>query len=122
MSDGDIVLGEDWQITLCIIYILGAVVSLWMILLSPYLIEWLGATLHRKPKADQRDWAKIFLFIVLFQPVTFIVCAIGLWWVGALAVLPPIHFALTIGSLFAIDYNREEQPWEKEYEKLMNRW
>jgi len=69
----DIVLTEDWHIALCVIYLLGAVVSLWMILLSPYLIEWLGATLHKRPKGDQKDWAKIFLFVVLFQPVTFVV-------------------------------------------------
>jgi hypothetical protein len=118
----DIVLTEDWHIALCVIYLLGAVVSLWMILLSPYLIEWLGATLHKRPKGDQKDWAKIFLFVVLFQPVTFVVSAIALWWVGVFAILPPIHFALTIGALMAIDYNRVEEPWEQEYQKLMSRW
>lgn len=116
--EGDIVLGEGWQITLCILYILGAIVSLWMIVLSPYLIEWMGASLHRKPHKDQKDWAKIFLLIVLFQPLTFLASAVGLWWVGAMAILPPVHFLLSIGSLLAIDFFREEEPWEKEYRKL----
>ena len=117
----DIVLGEDIEITLCILYVVGAVVSIWMIVLSPFLTEWMGAKLIERPK-NQRNWPKIFLVLVLLQPFTFLGSAVGLWWYGVVAILPPVHFMLSCMALLAIDFFRDADPWEKEYSKLVNKW
>ena len=117
----DIRLGDDVQITLCILYIIGSVVSLWMIVLSPFLLDYMGAKMDKRPK-DRRDWPKIFLIVVLFQPITFISCAIGLFWVGALAIIPPIHFVISVSSLLAVDFFADPDPWDKEYSRIVNKW
>lgn len=119
----DIYLGDDWQITLCILYVIGAIVSVWMIVLSPFLMDMMGAKLYKSQRdSKHRNWPKIFICVVLFQPITFLASAVGLWWVGAMAVLPPIHFVISIVCLLAIDFIREETPWEKNYKKIVNKW
>ena len=51
----DIVLGEDWLITLSVIYGLGAVLSVWATLLSPMLLDIWDTPQGQKKKTD-RDW------------------------------------------------------------------
>ena len=121
MSD-DIHLGDDVQVTLCILYSLGAVASLWLILISPFLLEWLGVKMGRRV-TGKKDWPKIFLFSILIQPVTFLASAIGLWWVGAMAVLPPINLVISFLTFVAIDFFRDEKPEKMDIElsKLMER-
>ena len=117
----DFVIGEDVEITLTVIYVFGFIASLWMVLMSPVLLDWLGAKLYKHPK-NKINWGKVFLIIALLQPVTFFVSAVGLWWVGVFAFLPPIHFVLTIFTMFAIDFFRDEEPWEREHERRLNEW
>jgi len=111
----DIYLGEDVQVTLTIVYILLAIASVWLTLFSSYILDWMGVKMHKKPK-DVRDWPKIFLILLILQPVSFMISAVGLWWIGAFAYVPPAHFGLTLISLIAIDFFREEEPWEKMYD------
>merc|ERR1712013_387749 len=53
---------------------------------------------------NKKNWPLVFLVVALFQPITFLSCAIGLWWVSYLAILPPIHLILTTMSLLAVDF------------------
>lgn len=103
----DIVLGEDWLITLSVLYGFGAVASLWATLFSPTILDWWDTPGGLKKK-DQRDWATIFLVLLIVQPVTFGGCAIGMWWVSPLVYIPPIHLVLTVVSFLAIDFFRED--------------
>ena len=103
----DIVLGEDWLITLSVIYGLGAVLSVWATLLSPMLLDIWDTPQGQKKKAD-RDWSTIFLVLLLLQPVTFGGSAVGMWWFTAFAFVPPSHFVLTFFAFFAIDFFRPD--------------
>jgi len=103
----DIVLGEDWLITLSVLYGFGAVVSLWMTLFSPTILDWWDTPGGLKKK-DQRDWATIFLVLLIVQPVTFGGCAIGMWWLSPFVYVPPIHLFLTFIAFLAIDFFRPD--------------
>ncbi|EDO47527.1 predicted protein [Nematostella vectensis] len=103
----DIVIGEDWLITLSVLYGLGAVVSIWLTLFSPMILDWWDTPGGLKKK-NQRDWATVFLVLLLIQPVTFAGSAIGMWWVSPLVYIPPAHFILTFISFLAIDFFRPD--------------
>ena len=109
-------LNRDLQISLCVIYSLGAVASIWAALLSPYIFDWLDVEFERKSKG--RNWPKRFLISLVAQPLTFAAVAVGLWWVPLLVIIPPIHFFATIFCLIVIDVTRKEAPWEKGYQRL----
>ncbi len=111
----DIYLGEDVKVTLTVVYIFAAIASIWITIFSPYLLEWLGVKLNKRPK-NVRDWPKIFLIFLILQPLTFMMSSIGLWWVKAFAYIPAIHFALTFLSFIAIDFFRVEESWERDYD------
>lgn len=103
----DIVLGEDWLITLSVIYGLGAVLSVWATLLSPMILDIWDTPAGQKKKGD-RDWSTIFLVLLLLQPLTFAGSAVGMWWITAFAFVPPGHFVLTFISFLAIDFFRPD--------------
>ena len=103
----DIVLGEDWLVTLSVIYGLGAVLSVWATLLSPMILDFWDTPTGQKKKTD-RDWATIFLVLLLLQPLTFGGSAIGMWWISAFAMVPPSHFVLTFIAFLAIDFFRPD--------------
>lgn len=103
----DIVLGEDWLVTLSVIYGLGAVLSVWATLLSPMILDFWDTPTGQKKKTD-RDWATIFLVLLLLQPLTFGGSAIGMWWISAFAFVPPSHFVLTFIAFLAIDFFRPD--------------
>lgn len=103
----DIVLGEDWLITLSVIYGLGAVLSVWATLLSPMILDIWDTPAGQKKKGD-RDWSTIFLVLLLLQPLTFAGSAVGMWWITAFAFAPPGHFVLTFISFLAIDFFRPD--------------
>ena len=103
----DIVLGEDWLITLSVIYGLGAVLSVWATILSPIILDYWDTPSGQKKKTD-RDWSTIFLVLLLLQPVTFAGSAVGMWWITAFAVVPPAHFVLSFISFLAIDFFRPD--------------
>lgn len=108
-------MGQDVQVTLTVVYICAAIASIWITVFSPYIMDWLGVKLHKRAK-NVRDWPKIFLIFLILQPLTFLMSAIGLWYVGAFAYVPPAHFGLTLISFIAIDFFRQEEPWEKDYD------
>ena len=103
----DIVLGEDWLITLSVIYGLGAVLSVWATLLSPMILDIWDTPAGQKKKGDG-DWSTIFLVLLLLQPLTFAGSAVGMWWITAFAFVPPGHFVLTFISFLAIDFFRPD--------------
>lgn len=117
----DIVLGEDWLITLSVIYGLGAVLSVWATLLSPMLLDIWDTPQGQKKKTD-RDWSTIFLVLLLLQPVTFAGSAVGMWWISAFAVVPPAHFVLTIFSFLAIDFFRPDDDVFSKYKYSVLMW
>ena len=115
-------LGEDWEITLCILYVVGAIISIWIVIFSPTLLDWMGAGQYRgKNMRNKRNWPTVFLVVALFQPITFLSCAIGLWWVSYMAILPPIHLILTALALLAVDFFRDETKYEQETRRLFGR-
>ena len=109
-------LGYDMQVLLTVIYGLGAVASIWGAILSPFLFDWLGTNLNKK--VEGRNWPKRFLISLILQPVTFTVSAVVLWWYPLIACLPAFHFLLTAICLVIIDFNREDEMWEKGYTRL----
>ena len=117
----DIVLGEDWLITLSVIYGLGAVLSVWATLLSPMLLDIWDTPQGQKKKTD-RDWSSIFLVLLLLQPVTFAGSAVGMWWISAFAVVPPAHFVLTFVSFLAIDFFRPDDDVFSKYKYSVLMW
>lgn len=117
----DIVLGEDWLITLSVIYGLGAVLSVWATLLSPMLLDIWDTPQGQKKKTD-RDWSTIFLVLLLLQPVTFAGSAVGMWWIWAFAVVPPAHFVLTFFSFLAIDFFRPDDDVFSKYKYSVLMW
>lgn len=117
----DIVLGEDWLITLSVIYGLGAVLSVWATLLSPMLLDIWDTPQGQKKKTD-RDWSTIFLVLLLLQPVTFAGSAVGMWWISAFAVVPPAHFVLTFFSFLAIDFFRPDDDVFSKYKYSVLMW
>ena len=117
----DIVLGEDWLITLSVIYGLGAVLSVWATLLSPMLLDIWDTPQGQKKKTD-RDWSTIFLILLLLQPVTFAGSAVGMWWISAFAVVPPAHFVLTFISFLAIDFFRPDDDVFSKYKYSVLMW
>ena len=65
-----------------------------------------------------RNWPKRFLIFLVLQPMTFTFAAIALWWFPIMAIIPPPHLLLTLFCLIAIDFVREDEPWEKGYTRL----
>ena len=115
-------LGEDWEITLCILFVVGAIVSIWIVIFSPTLLDWMGAGQYRgKYMKDKRNWQRVFLVAALLQPITFLSSAIGLWWVSYMAILPPIHLIITVLAFLAVDFFREETKQEEETRKFLGR-
>lgn len=109
-------LDKDFQISLCVLYSLGAVGSIWAALFSPYIFDWLGVHLEHASKG--RNWPKRFLVSLVVQPVTFAAAAVALWWYPLVVIIPPVHFFATIFCLIVIDVTRKEEPWEKGYQRL----
>ena len=72
----DIVLGEDWLITLSVIYGLGAVLSVWATLLSPMILDIWDTPAGQKKKGD-RDWSSKLRILVFFH--RFMACALRVW-------------------------------------------
>ena len=112
------VLGEEFQITLTVIYSLGAVASIWAAILSHHIFDWLGVETLKPAPAHQRNWPYVFLISLISQPLTFTMGAIGLWWYTVFAIIPAAHFLFTLLTIIIIDFNREPEPWEKEYKRL----
>ena len=109
-------LEESSQITLCVLYSLGAVLSIWIALFSPYIYDWMGVDVYKKEQVS--NWPKRFLISVVIQPFTFALTAIALWWFPVTVFIPPTHFLISLICLIAIDVVREEEPWEKGYTRL----
>ena len=110
------VLEKDFEITLCVVYALGAVASIWGALFSPHIFDWTGVELEHKVVG--RNWPKRFLLSLVAQPVTFAAAAVALWWYPLVVIIPPIHFFATIFCLIVIDVTRKEEAWEKGYQRL----
>lgn len=109
-----IVLGEDWLITLSVVYGLGAIASIWAALLSPMILDFWDTPAGQK-KRGERDWATVFLVLLLLQPLTFAGSAVGMWWISAFAFVPPSHFVLTFLAFLAIDFFRPDTDNFKQY-------
>lgn len=105
---------KDWLITLSVLYGVGAIASIWATLFSPTLLDWWDTPGGLKKK-DQRDWATIFLVLLLVQPVTFAGSAFGMWWIGPLVYIPPIHLVITVVAFLAIDFFRPDTDLSSKY-------
>lgn len=107
---------RDTTIGLTVIYAVGAVVSLWAAIFSPHIFDWMGVDVSKKIVG--RNWPKRFLLFLVSQPITFTACAALLWWYPITLFVPPVHFLCTLFCLIAIDFVREDEMWEKGYQRL----
>ena len=106
-------LNEELQVTLTIGYSVASVASLWVIIFSRPIFEWIGVDITLPLPAHKKFPAILLLVSLLLHPVTFLMGAIGLWWYTAFAIVPAVHCAVTLLTVLFIEINRELQPWEK---------
>lgn len=115
---GSIFISDDWLITLSVVYGLGAVLSVWGSLFSPMILDWWDTPSGQKKK-NQRDWATVFLVLLLLQVVTFTSSAVGMWFLGIFAYVPPAHLLLTFLAFLAIDFFRDDSNDPYKFSVLM---
>ena len=110
-------LDEDSRIAITVIYSIGAVMSIWAAIFSGDIFAWMGVKERKQRYKTGRDWPTRFLVSLIAQPITFVGSAIALWWYACASFIPPVHLSLTIFCLFAYDFNRDDEPWEKGWDQ-----